>query len=389
MTKFIKDEMEQMIRSSVRDLIEDYGEEYWRGIREEKRYPEEAWTDLGEGGWLGVAIPEEYGGQGMGMKELAAVIEEVGAAGGWPMTLKFVISPVFGGETLVAHGTEQQKERWLPSLASGEAQWALGVTEPDSGLNTTNISTTARKEGDEYVIDGKKTWCSGAAEADRITLLARTLPIEEVDRPSEGLSVFLVDPSDPNVDYDEIPLDNYFPDRTYNLYLDEVRVHENDLVGDENEGLHQLFDTLNTERITTAAAAAGTGRYALKQASQYANDREVFDTPIGSHQAVAHPLAEAYANLEAGRLMNQKAASLYDEGEDAGTASNVANFLCARAGWEACEAATTAFGGMSLSREIGVSAMTSFLRHLRIAPVSEEMILNYVAERELGLPKSY
>lgn len=389
MVDFTEGEMERMIRSSVRDLIKGYGEEYWREIRESKRYPEEAWSDLAEGGWLGVAIPERYGGQGMGIQELAAVIEEVGAAGGWPMTLKFVVSPLFGGETLVSHGSEEQKEHWLPLIASGEAKWALGVTEPDSGLNTTNISTIAEKDGDEYVINGQKVWCSGAADADRITLLARTLPPEEAKRPSHGMSVFLIDPSDSNVDYDEIPLDNYFPDRTYNLYLDGTRVHEDDLVGEEHEGLGLLFDTLNTERITTAACATGTARYALEKASDYASEREVFDAPIGSHQGVGHPLAEAYANLEGGRLMNRKAAWLYDEDEPAGTESNTANFLCCRSGWEACEAATTAFGGMSLSREMGISAMTSYLRHLRIAPISEEMILNYIAERELGLPRSY
>lgn len=389
MVDFTESEMERMIRSSVRDLIEEYGREYWREIREERRYPEEAWRDLGEHGWLGVAIPEEYGGQGLGIQELAMVIEEVGAAGGWPMTLKFVLSPLFGGETLVAHGTESQKERWLPAIARGESRWALGVTEPDSGLNTTDISTTAEHDGDEYVINGGKTWCSGVADADRIVLLARTLDKDTVDRPSHGLSVFLINPDDSNVDYDEIPLDNYFPDRTYNVYLDDVRVHEDDLIGEEHQGLHQLFDTLNTERITTAACATGTARYALERASEYALERKVFDAPIGSHQGVAHPLAEAYANLQGARLANRKAAWRYDKDLEAGTASNVANFLCARHSWQACEAAHTAFGGMSISREIGVSAMTSYLRHLRIAPVSEEMILNHIAEEALGLPKSY
>jgi acyl-CoA dehydrogenase len=389
MDGFEETEMEQMIRSSVRKLVQDYDEEYWREIRKNDRFPKEVWDDLSDNGWMGVAIPEEYGGQGMGMKELAVVIEEVGAAGGWPLTLKFVLSPLFGGETLVAHGSEEQKERWLPDIAAGDARWALGVTEPDSGLNTRSISTTAEKDGDEYVIDGKKIWCSGAASADRITVLARTLSPEEADGSNHGLTVFLVDPDDPNVDYDQIPLDNYFPDDTYNLYLDGVRVHEDDIVGTEHEGLYDLFDLLNTERIATAACAAGTGRYALEKATEYANDREVFDAPIGTHQGVAHPLAEAHINLEAGRLMNRKASWLYDEGETAGTEANIANYLCCHAGWEACEAAHVSFGGMSLSEGTGISAMTSYLRHLRIAPVSEEMILNYVAEQELGLPRSY
>ena len=389
MVDFDESEMERMIRSSVQDLMGKYDDTYWAEIRASERYPTEVWEDLGEHGWLGVAIPEEYGGQGMGMQELSTVIEEVGAAGGWPMTIQFVLSPLFGGETLVAHGTEAQKERWLSDIATGDARWALGVTEPDSGLNTTSIGTTAERDGDEYVIDGQKTWCSGAAEAERITLLARTLPPEEAERPSHGFSVFLVDPDDPHVEYEEIPLDGYFPDSTYNVHLDGVRVHESELVGDEHEGFHQIFDTLNTERITTAACAAGTGRYAIERAVEYANEREVFGAPIGSHQGIQHPLAEAHAELKAARLLNDKAAWLYDNDEPAGAPANIANFLCARAGWEACEAATTAFGGMSLSREMGVAAMTSYVRHLRIAPVSEELILNHIAEEELGLPKSY
>lgn len=389
MVDFAETEMERMIKSSVQDLMGAYDDSYWADVRAEERYATEVWDDLGEHGWLGVAIPEEYGGQGMGIQELAMVIEEVGAAGAWPVTLQIVVSPLFGGETLVSHGTEAQKERWLPDIASGDSRWALGVTEPQSGLNTTRISTTAERDGDEWVIEGEKTWCSGAEIADRITLLARTLPAEEADRPSHGFSIFLVDPDDPNVEYQEIPLDGYFPDRTYNVHLDGVRVHDDEMVGDLHQGFGQLFDTLNTERITTAACAAGTGRYALKRAAEYANDREVFDTPIGSHQGIQHTLAEAHANLNAARLMNRKAAWKYDNDEPAGTAANVANFLCARAGWNACEAATTTFGGMSLSREMGIAAMTSYVRHLRIAPVSEEMILNYIGEEELGLPKSY
>lgn len=389
MVDFEETEIERMVRTSVHDLMEEYDDSYWAEIRAEDRYPREAWQDLGEHGWLGVAIPEEYGGQGLGMEELTMVIEEVGAAGAWPITIQIVLSPVFGGETLVAHGTEEQKERWLPRIASGETRWALGVTEPDTGLNTTNMATTAEKDGDEYVIDGQKTWISGAEEAERITLLARTTPAEEVDRPSHGFTVFLVDPEAQNVEYEKIPLDGYFPDRTYTVHLDGVRVPESAIVGDVDRGFGQLFDTLNTERITTAACAAGTGRYALKKAAGYANEREVFDTPIGSHQGIQHTLAEAYAELQAARLMNRKAAWNYDHDREAGSTANIANYLCAKAGWEACEAAATTFGGMSISREMGIAAMTSYVRHLRIAPVSEEMILNYIAERELDLPKSY
>lgn len=386
---FEETEVERMIRSSVRDITESYDETYWREVRETGRFPQDFWHELADGGWVGVAIPEEYGGQGMGMEELVMVMEAVGGAGGWPATLEFVLTPVFGGETLVAHGSEEQKERWLPRIASGDVRWALGVTEPDAGLNTPEIDTVASKRGDEYVVSGQKTWISAAAEAERITLLARTTPIDDVERPSLGMTVFLVDPDDPNVTCDPIETDGYFPDTTYTVYLDEVRLPASAVVGDPDRGLQQIFDTLNTERMTIAASAAATGDWAIERACEYANQREVFDAPIGSHQAIQHPLADAYADLECAKLMNRQAAWQYDHGDTAGTAANIAKLACAEAAWQACEAAMSTFGGMSISREIGLAAAWSYVRHLRIAPVSEQMIRNYLAERELGLPRSY
>lgn len=386
---FAETEFERMVRSSVRDITTSYDDDYWREIRDTGRFPQEFWTELADGGWVGVAIPEEYGGQGLGMAELVMVMEEAGIAGGWPATLEFVLTPVFGGETLVAHGSAAQRERWLPKIADGEVRWALGVTEPDAGLNTPNIDTVARKDGDEYVLNGEKTWISAAAEAERITLLARTTPVAEVDRPSRGMTVFLVDPDDPNVTCDPIATDGYFPDTTYTVYLDDVRVPDTAVVGEPDRGLQQIFDTLNTERITIAASAAAAGQWALERASEYATQREVFDAPIGTHQALQHPLADALADLECAKLMNRRAAWLYDEGEPAGTAANIAKLKCADAAWRASEAAMTTFGGMSIAKEIGLAAAWSYVRHLRIAPVSEQMIRNYLAEHELGLPRSY
>jgi acyl-CoA dehydrogenase len=386
---FEESEFDQMIRSSVRDIAEDYDEDYWRDVTDERRFPEEFWQDLADNGWVGISIPEEYGGQGLGMQEMVTVMEEIGHAGAWSATAAFILTPIFGGETLVAHGTEEQKERWLPQIADGSARWALGVTEPNAGLNTRNIETRARKEGDEYIINGRKMWISGVAEADRITMLARTLSAEEAEHPSHGLSIFLVDPEDSNLDYDEIPLDGFFPEPTYNLYLDDVRVHESQLVGEEHQGLYHVFDTLNTERIAGAATAIATGHYALEKAVEYAKERAVFDAPIGSHQAIQHPLADAYADLETARLMNHRAAWLYDNDEEAGTAANIANLKCGEAAWNACETAMTTFGGMSISKEMGISKMWEMIRHLRIAPVSEQMLRNYIAEHELGLPRSY
>ncbi|WP_128904762.1 acyl-CoA dehydrogenase family protein [Halorubrum amylolyticum] len=391
MPEFEETEEERMIRNSVSSLMDEYEDDYWREIEEERGFPEEVWQDLADHGYVGIAIPEEYGGEGMGIKEMVTVMEEVGMNGGWSATVAFVLNPIFGGETLVAHGTEEQKEQWLPKIASGDAKWALGVTEPDAGLNTSNISTIAEKDGDGYVINGSKIWTSRVAEADRITLLARTLPPEDADSPTHGLSIFLVDPDSDGIDYDEIPLDIYF-ERTYNLYLDDVRVHESQIVGTEHQGLYHIFDTLNTERITVAAAAVAAGYSALDQAADYANDREVFGVPIGSHQAIQHPLADAYAELETAKLMTHKAAWMYDNdkpSQEVGAAANSAKLQAGKAAWNACEAAMTTFGGMSASSEIGIAKLWSMVRHLRVAPVSEQMVRNYLAENELGLPRSY
>lgn len=399
MVSFETSDVEQMIRSTVRDIAEQYDEEYWLEISEYAAKeliaegPNGLWKDLAEDGWVGANIPEEYGGQGMGMQEIVMIIEEIGKAGGWPATPLFLPTSVFGGETLTKHGSEEQKEEWLPRLASGNALFALGVTEPDAGLETTNLDTFAEKDGDEYVINGEKTWTTMVAFADQIVLLARTLPRKDADRPSHGISMFLVDPDNPNVEItDEIPLALHHHDPSYSVYYDDVRVHESQLLGEEHQGLYHIFDTLNTERIGGAAAAYGMGRYALEKASQYANERVVFGSPIGSYQAIQHPLADALADLETSRLATRKAAWMYDNGKDThdvGTISNTANLKACEAGWTACEAAMTTYGGMSASAEMGIAQIWQEVRHMRTAPVSEQMLRNYLAERELDLPRSY
>ncbi|MGM0590122.1 MAG: acyl-CoA dehydrogenase family protein [Halobacteriota archaeon] len=385
---FQESELERMIRSSVREIAESYGEDYFQEKLREDEFPHEFWLDLGEGGWLGAHIPEEYGGQGLGMQELMTVAEEVIMGGGFATSVELT-HLTFGGITLAEHGTEEQKEQWLPKLTTGEVPWSLGVTEPDAGLNTTNISTTAEKDGDEYVINGRKIFISSAGEAARITLLARTTPLDEVEKPSQGLSIFLVDPQDSNVDYDEIPLDIWWPDPTYNVYLDDARVHESQLVGEEGKGLYHIFDTLNTERIVTATTTNSIGRYAIEKAVDYANQREVFDAPISSHQAIQHPLADAYADLENARLMTRKAAWLFDNDLEAGAESNIANLKSSEAAWEACDAAVQTYGGMAASAEMSISKMHQYVRHERIAPVTEQMQRNYIGHHLLGMPKSY
>jgi acyl-CoA dehydrogenase len=399
MASYETSDMEQMMRSTVREMAAEYDEEYWLEISDHAAKeliadgPNGLWKDLAEAGWLGANIPEEYGGQGMGMQEIVMIIEEVGLAGGWPATPLFLPTSVFGGETLTKHGSKEQKETWLPRLANGEFLFCLGVTEPNAGLETTNIDTFAEKDGDEYVINGEKTWTTMAAFSDRIVLLARTLPRAEADSPSHGLSMFLVDPDNPGVEItDEIPLSLHHHDPSYSVYYDDVRIHESQLLGEEHEGLFHIFDVLNTERIGGAAAAWACGRYALQKASDYANNREVFGTRIGTYQAIQHPLADAFASLETARLATHKAAWMYDhdkETHDVGATSNISNLKACEAGWEACEAAMTTFGGMSASAEIGISQIWQEVRHMRTAPVSEQMLRNYLAERELDLPRSY
>lgn len=385
---FEQSALEDMIRSSVRDLTDGYGEDYFREQEQAGEFPQAFWNDLGDNGWLGAHIPEAYGGQGMGIQELVMVAEEIIAGGGFATVVELT-HLTFGGVILVAHGSEAQKERWLPRIAGGEIGWSLGVTEPDAGLNTLNISTTAEREDDEWVLDGRKIFISAAGEAARITVLARSLPPAKADSRTHGFTLFNVDPTDPNVVSEEIPLDIWWPDPTYNLYFDGVRLDESQVVGEVHEGFRHIFDTLNTERIITATTTNAIGHYAIEKAVEYANEREVFDAPIGSHQAIQHPLADAYADLETARLMNRKAAWLYDNDQDAGAAANIANLRSTQAAWDAVDVTVQTFGGMSASAELPISKMHQYVRHERIAPVTEQMQRNYIGHHLLGMPQSY
>ncbi|GAB7011060.1 acyl-CoA dehydrogenase family protein [Halorubrum trueperi] len=385
----LSDEQELM-RDGIRKIAADYDQSYWQEIHEEQRFPTEIYDDLAEGGWLGIVFPEEYGGEGLGLLDLVLLMEALSEEGAWEAAVGFVTGTVFGGLSVLAHGTDEQKRKYLPPIAAGEETWALGVTEPDAGLNTTNISTSAERDGEEFVINGQKQFISGLDEAERMLLLTRTTPMAECDDPREGLTMFIVDPADDAIEYNEIPLDLYFPDRTFQVHITDLRVSEDQILGDEGNGMMQVFDTLNTERITTGAGALGAGLWCLDQAVNYANERVVWSEPIGAHQAIQHPLADAHADLETARLAVRKAAWQYDEGAgNVGEAANVANLQAGKAAWNAAEAAMTTFGGMSASAEIGIAAAWGFLRHSRTAPVTEEMIRNYLGQHVLGLPRSY
>lgn len=390
---FGETDMERMIRSGIREITDSYDESYWRDVRNNEKQPEEFKQDLADAGWLGMMIPEEYGGQGMGLQEVAIATEELGKSGGGRTATTLLGTPCYyGGGVLPAHASEEMKEEWLPRFAGGTANWAIGVTEPDAGLNTTNIDTVAERDGDEFVINGKKMWTTGINTADRVGVLARTLPIEEANSRAHGLTLFLVDPDAPGVDYDEIPKDIYHHHPSFFTYLDDARVHESQIVGEENQGLYQFFSGLNIERIHIAASLYGLGSYVLQKAVDYANERVVFDEPIGAHQAIAHPLAEAYADLEAAKLVTYKSAWMFDNNKDqkavAGPA-NIANLKAGSAAWDACERAMQTYGGSSIGSDMGVAKFWQEVRHQRIAPITEEMIRNYISEHILGLPRSY
>lgn len=383
--------VDEMIRASVRDVATDFGEEYWTEVQLAQDFPQELWDTLAANDWLGITIPEEYGGEGLGIKSLLPVIEEIANEGGFTIAQHFLATNIFGGTTLTEHGSEEHKATWLPKIIDGQAKFAIGVTESEAGINTTNISTTATRADGGFRIDGSKIWISNVETCDRMVLLTRTTPVDEVDRPSQGLSMFLVDPDQEGIEYDEIEHDGWMPHRAYSVYIDDLRVPESALLGEVDRGLQQMFDTLNAERIGIAASNYTTGLYALKKAASYANERSVFgETVIGEYQGVQHPLANAYCDLQAARLMTHFAAWQFDEeSADADSMSNMATYQTGKAAMNGVDVAMAKFGGMSISQDVGLNRMMDLVRHQRTAPIPEEMLLNFVAENELDLPRSY
>ena len=376
-----------MLRSAVRALAADFGHKYYaRCVREDRR-PEELWAAAAELGFLSVHLPEEYGGGGAGISELAIVCEEF-AACGTPLLL-ILVSAAISAEVLAKFGSEAQRERWLPGLC-GATKMVFAITEPDAGTNSHRISTTATRDGDSYVLRGVKTYISGVDEADAILVVCRTGTDEASGR--ARLSMVVVPTDAPGLERTLIPMEIRSPEKQFQLFFDDVVVPADHLIGTEGDGLRQVFEGLNPERIMGAAICTGIGRYALDRAAQYANDRAVWGVPIGSHQGVAHPLAQAKIELELARLMNQKAAWLHDHATDriaAGEAANMAKYAAGEAGMHCLDQAIQTHGGNGLSSEYGLADLWGMVRLLRIAPVSREMVLNFVATSSLGLPKSY
>jgi alkylation response protein AidB-like acyl-CoA dehydrogenase len=347
--------------------------------------PRELWDELASRGYLGVNLPEEYGGGGLGMGALAAVGEEISAAG--CALLLIVVSPAIAGSILARHGSPEQKDEWLPGIAAGTTKIAFAITEPDAGTNSHNISTSLARANGKFLLRGQKTFISGVEDADAVLVVART---RQPDGALGLPSLAIVDVDGPGFSREKIPMTASGPDAQWTLFFDDVEVREERLIGGENGGLGPIFDGLNPERIMGAALALGMGRLALEKASRYANERAVWGQPIGAHQGVAHPLAEAKIELELARLMTQKAAALYDSGTPgAGEASNMAKYAAAEAAIKCVDRAIQTHGGNGFAVEYGVSELWWGARITRTAPVSREMILNYVAEHSLGLPKSY
>ncbi|MFD9633251.1 acyl-CoA dehydrogenase family protein [Streptomyces violascens] len=344
------------------------------------------WSEAAKLGYLGVNLPEQYGGGGGGMAELSIVLEELGSAG-CPL-LMMVVSPAICGTVIARFGTDAQKRKWLPGLADGSLTMAFGITEPDAGSNSHRITTTARRDGDGWVLTGRKVFISGVDIADATLIVGRT---EDARTGSLKPCLFIVPRDTPGFQRSQIDMELQAAEKQFELVLDDVRLPADSLVGDEDAGLLQLFAGLNPERIMTAAFAIGMGRYALARAVDYATTRQVWKLPIGGHQAIAHPLAQAHIELELARLMMQKAAALYDAGDDAGAGetANMAKYAAAEACVRAVDHAVHTLGGNGLTREYGLASLITAARVARIAPVSREMILNYVSHQSLGLPKSY
>ncbi|HJQ06103.1 MAG TPA: acyl-CoA dehydrogenase family protein [Nocardioides sp.] len=383
---FTESEERIALRESVKALAGKYGHAY---VAEQARKGEKTtalWQDFGKHGFIGVNIPEEYGGGGGGMGDLAAVLEEASAQGA-PL-LMMVVSPAIVGSIITRCGTEEQKKQWLPGIASGETVAAFAITEPDAGSNSHQITTTATRDGDTWVIKGQKTFISGVDEADVILVVART-----ADAKTGKLkpALFLMPTDAPGLSKTHIPMEFVAPEKQWTLFFDDVRLPTEALVGDEDGGLWQLFAGLNPERIMGAAMTCGQARYALEKAVDYAKTRQVWKDVIGTHQAIAHPLAKVKIELEQARLLMQKAAALYDAGDDftAGEYANMAKYAGGEVACNALDVAVQTHGGSGLTTELGLGNQLVAARLGRIAPVSREMILNFVAMHSLGLPKSY
>ena len=386
---FALTEQQQQIRDSIRKLCENFGPDYWLERDNSGEYPEDFYRAMAADGWLGIAMPEEYGGAGLGITEAAIMLQTVAESGAALSGASAVHINVFGPHPIVVHGTEEQKRRWLVPLIKGEEKACFGVTEPDAGLNTAGLKTRAEWDGGKWVVNGRKMWTTTAQRAKKILLLARTTPREQCKRRMDGISLFYTDLNRDYVEVREIPKMGRKAVDTNALFIDGLPVPKEDLIGEEGRGFYYLLDGLNPERILVGAEAIGIGRAALTRATRYARERIVFDRPIGQNQGIQHPLADSWAKLAAVDALMYKAAWLYDTGQPCGPEANSVKYLAGEFGFEACERAILTHGGMGYAKEFHVERYLREIMIARIAPVSRELVLSHIAERVLELPKSY
>ncbi len=382
---------QEMIIATARKVGEAHGLDYWKAKDKAKAYPGEIWQAICDAGLAGIAVPEVYGGSGLGMVEMALVIEELCAAGaGGTLAQIFMLNPIFGGMTLSRLGSEELKRELLPKLVKGERTFCMALTEPDAGTNSLAIKTFARREGNGWRIDGRKIWITGVDRADKMLIIARTMRLEDSPRKTHGITLFLVDRDRKGIGY--VPIEKLGTNTltSSSVYLDDVGVEAGEQIGTVDGGWSELLDVLNTERIVTTAGLVGTGRLAIRLAVEYASGRKVFgDRPIGAYQALQFPLAQAHAELAAARLMNLKAAWLFDMGKPYGSEANVGKLIAAQASAAAIERAMQTMGGMGYAVDSHLERLWRDNRLFKFAPISEEMVLNYIAQQDLGMPRSY
>jgi acyl-CoA dehydrogenase len=385
------------IRDAIQRIMDDFPDEYWLETDQTGNYPHEFRKAIAKGGWLGICMPEEVGGSNLGITEATVMMETVANSAGAQTAASAIHLNIFGPNVLVKYGTDEQKRKFLPKIISGDLMTSFGVTEPDAGLDTTNIKTFARKDGNDYVITGRKIWNSCAQQADRILLLTRTEEAGKGEpradgqpaKRADGMTLFFMELDKSKIEVREIPKMGRHAVNSNMLFIDEVRVPPSDIVGEVGRGFYHLLDGLNPERILIAGETIGIGRQAVTRATQYAKDRVVFGRPIGQNQSIQHPLAQSWMELEAAWYATLRAAALYDAGKPCGAEANMAKYLGAEAGFTACERAVLTHGGMGYAQEYHVERLFREVQIGRLAPVSQQLISNYIAERVLGLPRSY
>ncbi|WP_063058918.1 acyl-CoA dehydrogenase family protein [Nocardia sienata] len=382
-------EDQRLIRDSVAELARKFDDQYWMEKDREHEFPTEFYRAIADGGWLGLCIPEEYGGHGLGITEASILAEQVSRSGGGMNAATSIHMSIFGMQPVIVHGSEELKQRTLPRVARGDLHVCFGVTEPGAGLDTSRITTFARRDGDHYVVNGRKVWISKALESEKILLLTRTGKYDDVEKKTDGMTLFLTDIDRAHIDIRPIPKMGRNAVSSNELFIDDLRIPVEDRVGEEGRGFEYLLDGLNPERMLIAAEALGLGRVALDRAVRYANEREVFGRPIGKNQGIQFPLADSLARLDAAELVLRKATWLYDQGKPCGREANTAKYLCAEAGFAAADRAMQTHGGMGYSEEYHISRYFRESRVMRIAPISQEMILNYLGSHVLGMPRSY